>query len=199
VIEIFCSRRFDQKVLGPIYFYTSNHFTDIYTQYVDTDILLKITDRVTRRGLHRLSNINTLCSVEGCVIQTKWRKFKSETSLSTSISKGCPLKEIHADFMDILGKESSSYSTVEKCAAESKKGRESTGDDERPGRLKEATDDETVEAEHDLVMCDRTRDLRDIAREVGISFGSVQAILTDVFGMSKVSARLVPRQLTEDQ
>jgi hypothetical protein len=36
--------------------------------------------------------------------------------------------------------------------------------------------------------------MRSIAREVGISFGSVQAILTDVFGMSKVS-----RQLTDDQ
>jgi hypothetical protein len=31
----------DQKVLG-------RHYTDIYTQYVDTDILWKITDRITR-------------------------------------------------------------------------------------------------------------------------------------------------------
>jgi hypothetical protein len=43
------------------------------------------------------------------------------------------------------------------------------------------------------------RDLRSIAREVVISFGSFQAILIDVYGMSKVSARLVPRQLTDDQ
>jgi hypothetical protein len=55
---------------------------------------------------------------------------------------------------------------------------------------KEATNDETAEAVHDLVMCDRKRDLRNIVREVGISFGSVQAILTD---------RWVPRQLTDDQ
>jgi histone-lysine N-methyltransferase SETMAR len=34
---------------------------------------------------------------------------------------------------------------------------------------------------------------------VRISFGSVQAILIDVYGMSKVSARWVPRQLTDDQ
>jgi hypothetical protein len=63
----------------------------------------------------------------------------------------------------------------------------------------EATNDETVEAVHDLVMCDRRRDLLSIAREVGISFGSVQAILTDIYGMSKVSARSVPRELTDDQ
>jgi hypothetical protein len=43
--------------------------------------------------------------------------------------------------------------------------------------------DETAEAVHDLVMCDRMRDMRSIATAVGISFGSVQAILTDVYGM----------------
>jgi hypothetical protein len=52
------------------------------------------------------------------------------------------------------------------------------------GRPKEATHEEV----HDLVMSDRRQDLRSIAREVGISFGSVQAILTYVYGMSKVSA-----------
>jgi hypothetical protein len=64
---------------------------------------------------------------------------------------------------------------------------------------KGGTNDETAEAAHDLVMCDRRRDLRSIAREVGMSLGLVQAILTDVYDMSKVSARLVPRQLIDDQ
>jgi hypothetical protein len=36
---------------------------------------------------------------------------------------------------------------------------------------KEANNDETAEAVHDLVMCDRRRDLRSIVREVSISFG----------------------------
>lgn len=113
--------------------------------------------------------------------------------------KGMSPKDIHEDFMDTLGKESPSYSTVKKWAAEFKRGRESIKDDERPGRPKEATNEETAKAVHDLVMQDRRRDLRSIAEEVGISYGSVQAILTDVYGMSKVSARWVPRQLTDDQ
>ena len=45
-------------------------------------------------------------------------------------------------------------------------------------------------------MCDRRRDLRSVACEVGISFG---AVLTDILGMSKVTARWVPRMLTDDQ
>jgi hypothetical protein len=105
--------------------------------------------------------------------------------------KGLSPKEIHEDFMNTLGKESPSYSIVQKLAAEFKR--------ERPGQPKEATNDETAKAVHDLVMCDRRPDLRSIAREVGICFGSVQAILTDVYGMPKVSTRLVPRQLTDNQ
>ena len=34
---------------------------------------------------------------------------------------------------------------------------------------------------------------------MGISFGAVQSILTKILGMSKVSARWVPRMLTDDQ
>ena len=47
-------------------------------------------------------------------------------------------------------------------------------------------------------MCDRRRDLRSIASEVGISFGAVQSILT-ILGMSKVSAKWIPQMLTDDQ
>jgi hypothetical protein len=111
-----------------------------------------------------------------------------------SVRKECPPSKC----MDTLGKELPSYSTVKKWAAVFKRDRESIGDNERLGWPNEATNDETAEAMHDLVMCDRRRDLRSTTREMGISFGSVQAILTDVYGMSKVSARWVPRQLTAD-
>ena len=45
----------------------------------------------------------------------------------------------------------------------------------------------------------RRRDLQSIASEVGIRFGAVQSILTDILHMSKVLARWVPRMLTDDQ
>ena len=48
-------------------------------------------------------------------------------------------------------------------------------------------------------MCDRRKDLRSIASEVGMGFGAVQLIVTDILGMSKVSSRWVPRMLTDDQ
>jgi hypothetical protein len=75
------------------------------------------------------------------------------------------------------------------------RGRETIGNDELPGRPKEATNDETAKTVHDLVMCDRRPDLRSIAREVCI----IQQILTDVNGMPKFSTKWVSRQLTDDQ
>ena len=84
-------------------------------------------------------------------------------------------------------------------AAEFKRGRESVEDDRRSGHPKDATTDENVKVLHTLVMGDRRRDLQSIANEVSISFGAVQSILTDILGLSKVSARWVPGMLTDDQ
>ena len=57
---------------------------------------------------------------------------------------------------------------------------------------KDATADENVKFVHTLFMCDKRRDLRSIASEVGISFGTVQSSLTNILDISKVLARWVP-------
>ena len=71
-------------------------------------------------------------------------------------------------------------------------GRDSVEDDGRSGRPKDATADENVKVVHTLVMCDKRRDVRSIASEMGMSFWAVQSLLTNILGMSKVLARWVP-------
>ena len=100
--------------------------------------------------------------------------------------------------METLGKESP-YSTVKKWAGGLQRGRENDEDDGRSGHPKDATTDVNVKVVHTLVMCDRRQDLQSIASKVGISFGAVQSILTDILGMSKILVRWVPRMLTDDQ
>ena len=56
-------------------------------------------------------------------------------------------------------------------------------------RPKEDTADKNVELVHSLIKCGRRRSLRDIARQIGMSLGAVQSILTNILGMSNVSAR----------
>ena len=101
--------------------------------------------------------------------------------------------------MVTTGKESLSYSTVKKWATEFKRERAAFEDDGRSGRPKHVIDNETFKVVHTLVMCDRKRYLRSIASEVGTTFGAVQSFLTDIFGISKVSARRLPRMLIDDQ
>ena len=73
-------------------------------------------------------------------------------------------------------------------------------DYERSGRPKEATTDENVELVYSLIMCDRRRSLRDIARKNRHKFlGRNQSILTNVLELSNVSAIWISRMLTKDQ
>ena len=58
-------------------------------------------------------------------------------------------------------------------------------DYEWSGGLKEVTTDKSVELVHSLIMCDR-RSLHNIASQIGISFGAVQSILTNILGMSQL-------------
>ena len=66
-------------------------------------------------------------------------------------------------------------------------GEESAEDDERSGRPKDATTDENVKVVHTLVMCERRRNMQNIASEEGISFGTVYIInpITDSLGILK--------------
>ena len=68
-------------------------------------------------------------------------------------------------------------------------GGESVEDAGRSGYLKDTTAKDIVKVVHILVMYDKRRNLRSIAREVGKGFGAVLSILIDVLGKSKVLAR----------
>ena len=104
-----------------------------------------------------------------------------------------PPKKIHKDFVETLGKETPSYSTVKKWVAEFKRGKESIEDDGRSGCPKDGTTDENVKVMHTLVMCDRRRDLRSIAKRSGHKFWEQQNQIPDrhlryVKGLGKMGA-----------
>ena len=63
-----------------------------------------------------------------------------------------------------------------------KESREDINDDARPGRPSTST---TIEAVQKII--------REVAVDVSISFGSCQAIFTDVLGMKSAVAKIVPK------
>ncbi|KAJ4448018.1 hypothetical protein ANN_10028 [Periplaneta americana] len=58
---------------------------------------------------------------------------------------------------------------------------------------------DNIRAVRDLIEEDRRVTISDIASHVGISFGSVQAIISDEHKFRKLSARRVPRLLSQEQ
>jgi len=50
-----------------------------------------------------------------------------------------------------------------------------------------------------MILENRRITIREVADDVGISFGSCQAIFSDVLGMKRVAAKFVPKLLNFDQ
>jgi histone-lysine N-methyltransferase SETMAR len=98
-----------------------------------------------------------------------------------------------------FGDEAMGKTAVYKWYEEFKEGRESIIDKTHPGHATTATDVVHVRKVEELVMENRRLTLRELADEVGISYGSCQTILKDKLQMQRVAARVVPKMLNFDQ
>ncbi|KYQ49655.1 hypothetical protein ALC60_11269 [Trachymyrmex zeteki] len=68
-------------------------------------------------------------------------------------------------------------------------GRENVNDEPRSGRPSTSKTDENVQEVKEIVLKNRRITIREIVDDLNISFGSCQSILTDVLGMTRVSAK----------
>ena len=113
--------------------------------------------------------------------------------------KGKTGKEIHGELADVYGSSSPSYAQVKFWVGEFKRGRTSLEDEARSGRPLDANDEEMCKKVRDLVYSDRRIQVEQIAQTLGISRGSVSAILHDRLGMRRLTARWVPKSLSSEQ
>lgn len=82
---------------------------------------------------------------------------------------------------------------------EFKEGREHAENQGHDHRSWTSITDENIRVVRDILAHDRRARLSDIAEQVGISYGSCQAIITNDLQFRKVCARWVPRLLTKIQ
>ena len=113
--------------------------------------------------------------------------------------KGKTGKEIHGELADVYGSSAQSYAQVKFWVGKFKCVRTSLEDEARSGRPLDATDEEMCKKVRDLVYSDRRIQVEEIAQALGISHGSVSTILHDRLGMRKLTARWVPKSLSDEQ
>ena len=113
--------------------------------------------------------------------------------------KGKTGKEIHSELAHVYGSSAPSYAQVKFWVGEFKCGRMSLEDEARSGRPLDATDEEMCKKVRDLVYSDRRMQVEEIVQALGISHGSVSTILHDHLGMRKLTARWVPKSLSNEQ
>jgi hypothetical protein len=80
-----------------------------------------------------------------------------------------------------------------------KDGRASADNDERSGRPSTSTTPESIAKVREAILTDRRRTNHDVCEIIGLSYGTVQRILADSLNMSGISAKFVPRLLSDDQ
>jgi histone-lysine N-methyltransferase SETMAR len=112
---------------------------------------------------------------------------------------GDSCKETFDKLLHVYGEECMSRACVYEWYKRFQDGRESVESDKRPGRPSTSKNDGNVAAVRAAIRGNRRLTVREIAEDIGLSFGSVQSILTEDLGMRRVSAKFVPKLLSSDQ
>ena len=72
-------------------------------------------------------------------------------------------------------------------------------DDDRSGRPSTSQTPENVDRVREVIHSDRRQTIADVCDIVGLSYGSVQRILSDVLNMRRIAAKFVPKLLSDEQ
>ena len=113
--------------------------------------------------------------------------------------KGKTGQVIHCELTNVYGSSAPSYAQVKFWVWEFKCSRASLEDKMRSGRPSDATDEEMCNKVRDLVYSNRRIKVEEIANALHISHGSISTTLHDRLGMHKLTARWVPKSLSDEQ
>jgi len=107
--------------------------------------------------------------------------------------------ETHRMLQEAFGDNAMSHSKDFLWYKRFKDGRTSVDDDEHSGRPSTSTTPENTAKVREAILADRRQNIHDVCEIVGLSCGTVQRILVDNLNMRRISARFVPRLLSDDQ
>ncbi len=106
---------------------------------------------------------------------------------------------IYDELYSIYSEQAPSYATVKRWAKSFNEGREEIEDEARPGRPVTETTSDNIEEVHLLIDDDPHITIEEVQEQTGLSHGTVQRIITDHLNLRKITARYIPKDLTDFQ
>lgn len=122
---------------------------------------------------------------------------KQKAVIEFLMKEGIAAREISDRLKNVYGESALSYPSVRRWIADFKGGRSDIIDKPRSGRPSSAVTEANKQLVDELIRSNRRITTRDINEVIEVSQGSVHNIIRDL-GYSKVCARWVPRQLTDE-
>ena len=101
--------------------------------------------------------------------------------------------------VQVYGDNAMKKTAVYKWVKRFSEGRESVTDEERSGRPATSRTEENIAKLRQIVRENRRLTVRSVAEQVNIDRETVRKILTEDLDMRKVCAKMVPKELTEEQ
>ena len=126
-----------------------------------------------------------------------WSKTEVRGVIRFLHAKGTKPSDIHGELVTVYGNNVMSKKQVYAWCSKFSEGRSNLDDDPRPGRKQTSSSDNNVMRVEALIRGDRRLKVREMALDLGLPKTIVHRIINEL-GYRKVSARWVPKQLTED-
>ena len=123
--------------------------------------------------------------------------FKQKAVIEFLMKEGITARQISDRLKNVYGESALSHSSVKRWLADFKGGRSEIIDKPRSGRPSSAVTEANKQKVDELIRSNRRITTRDIIEVIDVGHGVVNNIICDL-GYSKVCARWVPRQLTDE-
>jgi len=106
---------------------------------------------------------------------------------------------IHDELYSVYGDQAPFLTTVKRWSKLFREGREEIEDESRPGRPITETTSENIEEIRLLINDDPYLTIEELQEQTDLSYGTVHRIITDHLNLRKVTARYIPKDLTDFQ
>ena len=123
-------------------------------------------------------------------------ELEQRTNITFLVKLGKSGNEIRETLVQVYGDNAMKKTAVYKWVKRFSEGRESVTDEERSGR---PTTEENIAKVRQILRANRRMTVRSIAEQMNIDKETVREILTEDLDMRKVCAKMVPKELTEEQ